>query len=81
MRSGKSRPTFITAPVERGTISNLVTATGTVDAEITVEVSSQLSGRIANVFVGFNDTVKAGQPIAELDQEILSRAFMSQWLF
>jgi HlyD family secretion protein len=62
--------TFITAPVERGTISNLVTATGTVDAEITVEVSSQLSGRIANVFVGFNDAVKAGQPIAELDQEI-----------
>jgi HlyD family secretion protein len=62
--------TFITAPVERGPISQLVTATGTVDAEITVEVSSQLSGRIADVFVGFNDTVKAGQPLAQLDQEI-----------
>ena len=62
--------TFITAPVERGTISRLVMASGTVDAEITVEVSSQLSGRIADVFVGFNDIVKAGQPIAQLDQEI-----------
>jgi HlyD family secretion protein len=62
-------PTFITAPVERGTISTLVEATGTVDAQITVEISSQLSGRIADVFVGFNDTVKAGQPIAQLDQD------------
>jgi HlyD family secretion protein len=62
--------TFITAPVERGTISNLVKATGAVETVRTVDVSSQLSGRIAHVFVGFNDMVKSGQPIAELDQEI-----------
>jgi HlyD family secretion protein len=35
-----------------------------VEAVITVDVSSQLSGRIADVFVNFNDSVKAGQPIA-----------------
>ena len=40
-----------------------------VDAEITVDVSSQLSGRMAEVFVNFNDVVKAGQPLAQLDQE------------
>jgi len=61
---------FITAPVERGTLSKTVTATGTVEARLTVDVSSQLSGRVADVFVSFNDTVSAGQPIARLDQRI-----------
>ena len=61
---------FITAPIERGSIASVVRATGTVDAVITVDVSSQLSGRMAEVFVGFNDTVKAGQPLAQLDREI-----------
>jgi HlyD family secretion protein len=63
---------FITASVERGTISTSVKATGTVDAVITVDVSSQLSGRIAEVFVNFNDTVKVGQPLAQLDREIFA---------
>src|SRR5579864_9261729 len=65
-----SAPTFITAAVERGVISSLVRATGTVDAVITVDVSSELSGRMAAVFVDFNDVVTAGQPLAELDREI-----------
>ena len=63
-------PTFITAAIERGNITTEVRASGTVEAVVTVDVSSQLSGRIANVFVGFNDAVAAGQPIAQLDQEI-----------
>ena len=63
---------FITAPVERGKISALVKAAGPVEAVVTVDVGSQLSGRIADVFVNFNDPVKAGQPIARLDQEIFS---------
>ena len=61
-----SGQTFITAPVERGTISTFVKATGSVDAVITVEVSSQLSGRISEVLVNFNDEVKTGQPIARV---------------
>src|SRR5260370_8915973 len=65
----RSTPTFITAPVERGSISTLVKASGTVEALVTVDVSSQQSGRIAEVFVNFNDSVKAGQPIAQIDQE------------
>src|ERR1700756_4153621 len=67
-----SVPTFLTAPVERGSIATLVKASGTVEAVVSVDVSSQLSGRIAEVFVGFNDAIKAGQPIAQLDQEIFS---------
>jgi HlyD family secretion protein len=67
-----SAPTFITAPVERGGVATLVKASGTVEAVVTVDVSSQLSGRIAEVFVNFNDTVKAGQPIAQIDQDIFA---------
>src|SRR5690242_6230471 len=65
-----SVPTFLTAPVERGSISTFVKASGAVEAVVSVDVSSQLSGRIAKVFVSFNDRVTAGQPIAEIDQEI-----------
>ncbi|WP_084807612.1 efflux RND transporter periplasmic adaptor subunit [Bradyrhizobium sp. NAS80.1] len=67
-----SVPTFLTAPVERGSISTLVKASGTVEAVASVDVSSQLSGRIADVFVSFNDGVTAGQPIAQIDQEIFA---------
>ena len=67
-----SAPTFITAPVERGNIATLVKASGTVEAVVSVDVSSQLSGRIAKVFVNFNDSVRAGQPIAQIDPEIFA---------
>src|SRR5712671_6293332 len=69
---GGAQQVFITTPVERGTIATFVKATGSVDAVITVDVSSQLSGRISEVFVNFNDQVKAGQPIARVDPEIFA---------
>src|SRR6516164_451720 len=67
-----SAPTFLTAPVERGNVATLVKASGTVEAVVSIDVSSQLSGRIAEVFVNFNDTIKAGQPIAQIDTGIFS---------
>ena len=67
-----SPPTFLTAPIERGNIATLVKASGTVEAVVSVDVSSQLSGRIAEVFVSFNDNIKAGQPIAQIDPEIFA---------
>lgn len=69
---GSSPEAFLTAPVERGSISTSVKASGTVEAVVSVDVSSQLSGRIAEVFVNFNETVAAGQPIAQIDQEIFA---------
>jgi HlyD family secretion protein len=69
---GRAQPIFITAPVERGTIASFVKATGSVDAVITVDVSSQLSGRVSEVLVNFNDEVRAGQPIARVDPEIFT---------
>jgi HlyD family secretion protein len=65
----RSAPAFITAPVERGRIATEVKATGTVEAVLAVDVSSQLSGRAADVLVNFNDVVKTGEVLARLDPE------------
>jgi HlyD family secretion protein len=59
---------YRTAPVKRGDLRQVVTATGTLNAVVTVEVSTQSSGQLAKLFVDFNDSVRKGQPLAELDQ-------------
>jgi HlyD family secretion protein len=63
---------YMTAPIERGNIATVVRATGTLNPIYTVDVSSQLSGRMAEVLVNFNDTVKAGQPLGRLDPAIFA---------
>lgn len=57
-----------TAKVEKGTISNTVTATGTLEAVKTVEVGTQVSGVIEKLFVDYNSQVKKGQLLAQLDE-------------
>lgn len=57
-----------TAKIERGTISNTITATGTLEAIKTVEVGTQVSGVIEKIFVDFNSLVKKGQLLAQLDE-------------
>jgi HlyD family secretion protein len=59
---------YVTVPIEAGELRRIVTATGTLDATLNVEVGSQLSGQIAELLVDFNDDVKKGQPLARLDQ-------------
>jgi len=54
-----------------GFIATSVTATGTVQPVDTVSVGTQVSGTISNVYVDFNDKVKKGQLIAEIDKTIL----------
>jgi HlyD family secretion protein len=66
---GADEPSYQTAEITRGRLHQVVTATGSVTPSVTVDVSSQLSGRIDDVFVDFNDKVSAGQPIARLDQQ------------
>ena len=58
---------YITAPIERGRFATVVRATGTLNPISTVDVGSELSGRIAEVLVDFNDKVRAGQVLARLD--------------
>ena len=69
--SGKQQITLETAPVTRITIVNTVTATGTVEPVTEVEVGTQVSGIIDKLYVDYNDEVKAGQVIAEMDRVTL----------
>ncbi len=64
--------TFETVRVEKGRISNTVTATGTIEAVTSVEVGTQVSGIIEKIYVDFNDQVKQGQLLAQLDKKQLS---------
>jgi len=56
--------------VERGDIQSVITATGTSNAVVTVQVGSQVSGNIKALSADFNTKVKKGQVIALIDQEI-----------
>jgi len=69
--------TFDTVKVERGTITNTVTATGTIEAITTVDVGTQVSGIIQKILADFNDNVKQGQILAKLDETSL-RAQLDQ---
>jgi HlyD family secretion protein len=66
--SAKQTISFETAKIGRGTISNTITATGTLEAIKTVNVGTQVSGVIEKIFVDFNSQVKKGQLLAQLDE-------------
>lgn len=57
-----------TAKIERGSISNTVTATGTLEAVKTVTVGTQVSGVIEKIFVDYNSVVKKGELLAQLEE-------------
>jgi HlyD family secretion protein len=63
----KSEPKYRTAAVDRGPITQTVTASGTLSAVITVQVGSQVSGIISKLHADFNSAVKKGDLLAELD--------------
>ncbi len=58
---------YRTASVERGDVSETVTATGTINAVTTVQVGSQVSGTVVQLFADFNSRVRKGQVIARID--------------
>ena len=59
---------YETAIVKKGSIINTITATGTVEADTTVLIGTQVSGVINKIYVDFNSNVKKGQLLAELDK-------------
>lgn len=65
---GAKESPYITAPVTKGNITQVVSATGTLQAVVTVQVGSQVSGTISRLYADFNSKVKKGDVIAELDQ-------------
>jgi HlyD family secretion protein len=67
-------PRFTTVTVDRGPIVAKVTASGTLSAVTTVQVGSQVSGRIVEIKTDFNATVKKGDLIARIDPELFKAA-------
>lgn len=71
-RTSRTRaPRFETSAVDRGRIAARVTSTGTLSALVTVQVGSQVSGRIMALGADFNSQVKKGQVIAKIDPQLL----------
>ena len=69
---------FKTDAVKRGNLAVTVTATGSVEPKDEVEVSSELSGIMAAVYVDYNDHVKKGQALAKLDTTTLEATVLEK---
>src|SRR6184192_1935646 len=65
---------YQTATVTQGAITQLVTATGTLNPGTNVQVGSQVSGNIQKLFADFNSEVKAGQTVAQIDPALFQAA-------
>jgi HlyD family secretion protein len=64
-----AQPSFRQAKIERGALVAAVSATGTLNPVVSVQVGSQVSGQIKEIFVDYNSVVKKGDVIARIDPE------------
>src|SRR4051794_22862638 len=71
---GKEAPKYTTAAVTRGSLKSTVSATGALSAVRTVQVGTQVSGQVAQIYVDFNDHVKKGQLLARIDPTLQQQA-------
>src|SRR5262245_59828637 len=75
---GRNRRTvaveYFTSKVSEGALRNVVNATGVVQTVVTVQVGSQVSGQVQELYADFNTVVRRGQLLAKLD----ARNFESQ---
>jgi HlyD family secretion protein len=71
---GSAPAAYVTAKVQRGAIHDAVEATGTVNAVITVQVGSQVSGTIAKLYADFNSHVHTGDVVASIDPALFRGA-------
>ena len=67
----KKAQQYTFAQISRGTISQTITATGTLQAVTTVDIGTQVSGKITKLYVDFNDHVRKGQLLAVIDTTTL----------
>lgn len=72
--SGNEDSSFRFVTVELGDLEQVVSATGSLDAVTTVQVGTQVSGIVSEIYVDFNDEVEQGQVIAQLDRTLLAIA-------
>ncbi len=64
---GDDAPEYQTAVAERGNVVSRVSTSGSLQAVVTVDVGSQVSGRIQDLYADFNSPVKKGERIAKID--------------
>src|SRR5260370_40041630 len=76
IRGRSDDPNYLTAEVQRGGITAVVQATGTINPLTTVPVGSYVSGTVEYIFADFNTTVHAGQVLAQLDPAIYEAQVM-----
>src|SRR5438874_11900716 len=62
-----SAATFFTVPIAKGPLRNTVNATGVVQTVVTVQIGSQISGQVQDLYADYNSLVKRGQLLAKLD--------------
>lgn len=60
-------PKWRTTKIDRGPIRQRITSTGTLSGLLQVNIGSQISGIVSNLYVDFNTPVKKGQKLAEID--------------
>ncbi|NDV58552.1 efflux RND transporter periplasmic adaptor subunit [Bacteroides sp. 519] len=77
-KTAKHNVMYQTVTVSRSSISNSVTATGTVEPVTQVEVGTQVSGIVNKIYVDYNSEVKKGEIIAELDKTNLLNELASK---
>lgn len=69
-----TKPQIVTAAVTRGDLEQTVLATGTLEPFKLVSVGAQASGQVKKLYVELGDTVKAGDPIADIDSRTQTNA-------
>ena len=74
IKDDSEAPKFTFTEIKKGDISNTITSTGTLNALKTVDVGTQVSGKIDKIFVDYNSDVKKGELLAILDTTNLSLA-------
>ena len=72
----RTQPQYFTAKVERGDLRDAVEATGMVNAVVTVQVGSQVSGTILRLNADFNTRVRKGDIIAEIEPSVFRGAVL-----
>ena len=77
VRTSSAGTTYRFVEVTRGDLESTVTATGALQATETVEVGTQVSGQIAEIYADFNDPVPSGELIARIDATILEQEVRS----
>src|SRR5271166_1222798 len=65
--AGRNTVRYVTVPATRGTVTRAVTATGTVNPELTIIVGAAVSGVIQELYCDYNTQVKKGQVCAKID--------------